>query len=128
MLRIPSLYIQYDDRTGRGVYTGQIINPEDIIEVCPILLIPKDQVQLIHQTVLHDYYFLWGENHQEAAIALGFGSLYNHQSQANAIVILDYENEEIVIQACQKIDVGEQIFINYNDGDVKQIELWFSTK
>lgn len=128
MLQIPGLYIQYDEATGRGVYTSQEISNHDIIEVCPVILIPKKDIEKIHQTVLHDYYFLWGTNHEEAVIALGYGSLYNHKITANAKVVLDFENNELIIQATQKIELGNQIYINYNDGGSKKIDLWFDAK
>ncbi len=128
MLRIPGLYIQHHPAMGRGVHTSQTINAEDIIEVCPIIKIPKEDLALIHKTTLHDYYFLWGDTHDEAAIALGYGSIYNHHPEANAKVILDYNQNEIIIQATKTIEVTDQIFINYNDGDTKNIALWFDVK
>ena len=73
----PGVYIAYSEGKGRGVYTSQPIGKGEIIEVCPALIIPKVELPIIHKTTLHDYYFLWGDNLDECAIALGFGSIYN---------------------------------------------------
>ena len=56
MLHIPGLYIANSSNRGRGVFTAQEIETGDLIEICPLLIIPKKDVSAIHKTVLHDYY------------------------------------------------------------------------
>lgn len=126
MLQIPGLYIHSEEERNRGVYCSQDIQSDDIIEVCPIIIIPTKDVPIIHQTAIHDYYFMWQDN--KAAIALGFGSLYNHAHKPNAKTILDYNTNEIIIQAISNIQAGDQIFISYNDGLQKESGLWFDVK
>lgn len=126
MLHIPGLYIANSDNRGRGVFTAQELAKGDLIEVCPLLIIPKKDVEKIHQTVIHDYYFLLEEPEGAACIALGYGSIYNHHPQPNALVIFDYEKNEIEIQANKKIEPGEEIFIDYTDGGKEEAPLWFN--
>lgn len=121
MNHIPSLYIAYND-FGRGMYTGLPINPGDIIEVCPLILVPEAEKEQIHQSKLHDYYFLWPPG--GIAIALGYGSLYNHSKTPNAKVIYDIENEEIIIECTLTINPGDEILIDYTDG-TDEVRLWF---
>lgn len=125
MQQIKGLYITFDDNMGRGVYTALDIFPGDIIEVCPVILVPEKEVPIIHKTILHDYYFLWGMEQSAAAIALGYGSLYNHAEVSNAETTQDLERLELIIECNQKICAGEQIFIKYNEGKKGKEGIWF---
>ena len=126
MHQIPGLYIADSTEKGRGVYTSKHINAGDTIEICPVIVIPKNELPVIHKTVLHDYYFLWGENLEDCAIALGFGSLYNHAIHSNANFILDLENNTIDIEAVVDIPAGSEITINYHGEPGDTGELWFT--
>jgi uncharacterized protein len=123
--RIEGLYIAESPERGRGVYTAVPIKTGDLIEVCHIILIPKAQLPIIHKTVLHDYYFLWGEDLDECAIALGYGSLYNHTTFPNANFILDLYNNTIDIEAIEDIAPGQEITLNYHGEPGNTDELWF---
>ncbi len=123
MTQAPGLYILHTDEKGRGVYTSKDLDQGDLIEICPILKIPKDQISIIHKTVIHDYYFLWGE--EECVLALGYGSLYNHAVHSNAEITLDYENETIDFIAIKPIKAGEEITINYFGESGKHGEIWW---
>ncbi|MEM6963877.1 MAG: SET domain-containing protein-lysine N-methyltransferase [Bacteroidota bacterium] len=128
MLHIPGLYIAHSDQRGRGVFTAQEITPGDLIEICPLLIIPKKDVASIHQTVIHDYYFLLEQPKGAACIALGYGSIYNHSKNPNAKVIFDYKKEESEIQCYKLIQPGTEIFIDYTDGGKEEAPLWFEAK
>lgn len=121
----PGLYIAHSEGKGRGVFTSQSIEKGEIIEICPVLVIPKTELPIIHKTVLHDYYFLWGDHLEECAIALGFGSIYNHKLHPNANFILDIENLTIDIEAVIDISEGEEITLNYHGEPGNTDKLWF---
>ncbi|MBK9568155.1 MAG: SET domain-containing protein-lysine N-methyltransferase [Saprospiraceae bacterium] len=125
MHQMPGLYTAHDDQKGRGVYTSIPVSIGDLIEVCPVIVIPKVELPIIHKTILHDYYFLWGEDMDDAAIALGFGSLYNHAIHPNANFILDMENNTIDIVAILDINPGEEVTINYHGEPGDESVLWF---
>ena len=124
MQRVASLYIASSDDRGRGVFTASPIHAGDVIEVCPVIVIPKRELPIIHKTILHDYYFLWGDNLEDCAIALGYGSMYNHELNPNANFILDLENMTIDIEAIQDIAAGEEITLNYHGEPGDESELW----
>lgn len=128
MLHIPSLYITHSEERGRGVYTAAKIKKGDLIEVCPLIVILKKDVKKIHKTILHNYYFLMEIPKGSACLALGYGSIYNHHHKPNAIVIFDYESQEMEIQCCKKIKAGEEILIDYTDGGDQDAPLWFKHK
>ena len=124
MRHIPGLYIMHTDK-GRSMFTAESIKNDDVIESCPVILIPKKQTDKIHTSVLHDYYFVWPSG--DLAIALGYGSLYNHSTTPNAEVIFDVAEVEIIIKAKVEIAPGAEILIDYSDGD-RNHELWFNEK
>ncbi|MBK9256452.1 MAG: SET domain-containing protein-lysine N-methyltransferase [Saprospiraceae bacterium] len=125
MHQIPGLYILDSVQKGRGVYTSIDINEGDTIEICPVIVIPKAELPVIHKTILHDYYFLWGSEMDECAIALGFGSLYNHEIHPNANFILDLESNTIDIEAIKNIPAGSEITLNYHGEPGDSNSLWF---
>lgn len=124
MHQIPGLYIAKGIHE-RGVYCSQDIPKGSTIEFCPVLVIPKDEVDIIHHTELHDYYFVWGEQDDEAAIALGYGSLYNHSYKPNADFELDIEEKLIRIFAIKNIKSGVEITFNYHGMPEAKDEIWF---
>lgn len=127
MNRISSLYIAETQEMGRGVFTSSFIPKGSVIELCPVLIIPAEDVPQIHATCLHDYYFLWGDQ-GEAALALGFGSLYNHATDHNADYTMDYQKDTIDIFSIRAIQAGEEITINYFEGGEEYTERWFEEK
>ncbi len=125
MLHVPGLYILHTEEYGRGVYTSEVLEAGDIIELCPIIKIPKGELEWIDKTKVYDYYFIWEEEGYDACLALGYGSLYNHSPSPNAEVIMDYVDQRIKMVAATMINSGDQIFIDYTGGTKGQIELWF---
>ena len=125
MLHIPTLFISETETKGRGVFVGEDIPEGTIIEICPLLLIPPKDVPLIHQTVIHDYYFWCPDEDEWAFLPLGYGCLYNHSTtDHNAITEHDFEEKLLRIYAIKDIAAGNEILIDYNGGE-KENMLWF---
>ena len=74
----PYLYIAPSEVDDRGVYCGVDIAKGEVIEICPVLVVPPDETKLLDETILHDYVFLWGDDDKEGAVVFGYGSMYNH--------------------------------------------------
>lgn len=126
MQRIESLYYKETSRSGRGVFTGKALRKGDVIEICPVIAIPPHEIEIIDKTVMYNYYFLWENN--QAAIALGYGSLYNHSYEPNAEYIMDYEDQVLIIKALRNISAHEEITFNYNGDPHDREKLWFEVK
>ena len=93
---------------GRGVFARQFIPTETVFERVPVLVVP---VAEIAASRLADYAFSWGRG--TVALALGYGSLYNHSYTPNA----RYQDvgrctKEFI--AIRDIAAGEEITVNYN--------------
>lgn len=123
-MQIPGLFIMEGER-GRGVFTGGEIATDSVIELCPVIVLPAHETSMIHRSSLHDYYFLWDDEVGSIALALGYGSLYNHSSQPNAIFEVDHSSQSIRFSALRTIQAGEEVCIDYHAGDDGQRQLWF---
>lgn len=127
-MRIPELYITESELHGRGVFTGVPIAAESLIEICPVLVLPAKDMEAIKSTALYDYYFDWGENNDQPALALGHGSIYNHSYEPNARYLADFEQQTLSFYALRDIEAGEEIRVNYLGLPGEKGKLWFVDK
>ncbi len=123
--RITSLFIGPSDLHDRGVFTTEGIRKDSLIEICAVIVIPEEELELLKKTVLYNYYFDWHKNGEDAAIVLGYGSLYNHDYQPNTEYALNYEANSIEIYALRDIEAGEELTFNYNGNPTDQTKVWF---
>ena len=119
------LYIRNIAQKGRAVFTNSPIKKGETIEFCPVLVIPYTEKKYIDNTRLYDYYFLWGDDQRDIAIALGYGSLYNHEYTPNAMYECYFEEEVIVFKAIRDIEAHEEITISYNQDPDDKRRVWF---
>jgi SET domain-containing protein len=95
---------------GRGVFARRAIRAGEVIETCPMLVLPAGSVEDVPEGI-GGYLFEWGQG--KLALALGYGSLYNHSYRPNA----RYDCEggrTMVFSALQDIGPGEEVTVNYN--------------
>ena len=110
---------------GRGVFASADFVEGQMIESSPVIVIPASHRAALDTTALFDYYFSWGPDLTEAAICLGFGSLYNHSYSPNARYVKDYDNGKINFIAVRVITAGEEITVNYNGDPSNSKPIWF---
>ena len=68
---------------GRGVFARRLIHDGEVIERVPVLVLPVGETRTASgPTRMSGYCFEWGRG--TVAVALGYGSLYNHSYQPNA--------------------------------------------
>src|SRR5438270_3892935 len=68
---------------GRGVFAERDFAEDEIVERCPVVVIPGKHNRLYSATVLADYGFRWPQRPEVVALPLGYGSLYNHSPDPN---------------------------------------------
>lgn len=113
-----------DGEFNRGVFATRDIGKGELIHEAPVISYPNEEHVHIEKTLLADYAFEYGINH--TAILLGYGMLFNHSYQPNAIYEINFNNHTFDFFAYTDIKAGEEILINYN-GDVDDNEpLWFN--
>lgn len=102
------LYVAVTKEHGRGVFAAQPFKKGEVIERCPILLVPLCEHDLV---VMKEYIF---DFHGTPAIALGLGSLYNHSRDPNVWYSFMSDGIDwIEMRAARDIDMGEQLFVDY---------------
>ena len=107
---------------GTGVFANRRFEPDDVIERCPVLTLSGPDADAVIDTVLGNYVYEWEHGY---ALALGFGSLYNHSHRPSARYEMDYDNDEIHVLALRRIRRGEEITISYNGDADDQSPVWF---
>src|SRR3990167_9871506 len=100
-------------KAGRGVFAKRNIAKDEIIEICPVIEVPLDDTSNKKGAVLVDYFFYFGDR---LAVALGFGSIYNHSYEPNATYIKNLRNNTVEFKTIKNIKAGEEITVNYNFG------------
>jgi len=110
---------------GRGVFTTKALKAHTVIETAPVLVFSEEEGRKLIQTKLVNYVFQWGDNKQ-MAIALGNISLYNHDYDANCEYCMDYENETMSVTTVRKVNVGDELFVNYNGNYNNKKAVWFT--
>ncbi|MCD8503020.1 MAG: SET domain-containing protein [Bacillaceae bacterium] len=109
---------------NRGVFAIRNIKKGELLHEAPVISYPNEQHQYIEQTILGDYAFEYGINH--SAILLGYGMLFNHSYEPNAVYEINFNNNTFDFFAFRDIKAGDEILINYN-GDVDDKDpLWFN--
>lgn len=109
---------------GRGAFAQKRFVKGELIERASVVVIPAEQVKLIDQTVLTDYYYEW-EN-QAIAIALSWVPLINHSYRPNTFYVKKFAERVIDYFAYRDIEKGEELTANYNNGSPDDLSpVWF---
>ena len=108
---------------GRGVFARRFISKGEVIERVPVIVMAaQDFENGLSGTALANYCFAWGEG--KVALALGYGSIYNHSYRPNA------RYDDVGLQtkhftAIRRIAPGEEITVNYNGEPRRRGAVWF---
>jgi SET domain-containing protein len=101
---------------GRGVFATARIRAGEVIETAPVLLVPKDQADVLAATFLGHYMFQT-DNGRHYVIGLGLTSMVNHDDQPNAEFFATIDH--VVVKATRAIAVGAEITIDYGWGQAE---------
>lgn len=126
-MRLPCLFIAETEEKGRAVFTNDALETGTLLETAPVIVMTGEERKLIDQTRLHDYIFVWGDENDQCAMALGWISVYNHSYQSNAEYYMDFETEQMFVKTVWPIAAGEEVTINYNGTWNDETKVWFET-
>ncbi len=102
---------------GRGVFAGRAFGAGEVVEVAPVLLFAMKDFVGVPKPIKHvifNWNWLVGQKDDRQAIALGYGSLYNHANPANLRYEADADLPAMRFIAVRDIAEGEELTINYN--------------
>ena len=121
----PNIYIaETGTILGRGVYTSKDIPSGKIVEVVPVILLPLKSQPFPPQ--IRRLVYNWSKTH--VALALGYGSLYNHSDQPNLVFTRGKNDLFILFKTLRAIEAGEQLTISYDytgSGESPRDKSWF---
>jgi SET domain-containing protein len=123
-----SLFVKRTRSKGRGVFTRDDLPARQMIERAPVIVMSGADRKLLDQTLLHDYIFEWGENHDQCCMALGLVPLYNHSYSSNCEYEMDFTRQVITIRTVTEVRAGEELYINYNGDWNNTNPVWFDAK
>jgi SET domain-containing protein len=106
---------------GRGVFAVSNIKKGEIVERCPLIQMEYRSKYQLDPTIF-GYMYARYQNDEEAQkhgfimhIAAGYGMLYNHQDEPNALWKFNYPQLLGDIIAIKDLKIGDEIFINYGN-------------
>jgi SET domain-containing protein len=106
------VYVKRVKGKGRGVFARRPIAAGTVIEHVPVVLVPVEQLVGGWGNPFFSR-FCFARGRATVALALGYGSLYNHSYKPNAV----YEEgtaATMLFRALRDIAAGEEITVNYN--------------
>ncbi len=100
----------------------------EVIERCPIIEIPKENLTSLEASNLLNYIYFFGKRKDKQLIALGYGSIYNHNYIPNAKYRIMPKERTIEFISIKNIKKDEEITVNYVGGNNKNAPLWFEVQ
>lgn len=133
LLKPPSVYVK-DTGTvkGRGVFASRAFISGAVVEESPVVVLRMHRDRMPEE--FRDRVFHWGIHRDGSAIsvlALGYGSLYNHDNPASMRYEVDRLAVTLSFIAVRDISADEELTINYS-GDAgaatSEDDWWFEEK
>lgn len=103
---------------GRGVFASRSIAAGEVVEVAPVIVLTAPWRPLPIR--LRSYPFAWGnltKGPKSIALAMGYGSMYNHANPANLRYEAITEGHYMRYVADRNIAADEEMTINYSAPD-----------
>ena len=112
----PGVYVAHTGtRRGRGVYAVHGYASGDVVEIAPVVLF--DGAYATIPAEIRELLFNWtvlAGAPSAHGLALGYGSLYNHDNPANLRYEADAARCLLRFIAARDVGPGEELTINYN--------------
>ena len=106
------VYVKRIKGKGRGVFAARDIGKDKVIERMPVIIVPNDHfANGLENPTLSRFCFI--RTNTTVAVALGYGSLYNHSYKPNA----RYDDGALATMyftAFRNIAKDNEITVNYN--------------
>ncbi|MDR7133911.1 hypothetical protein J2X06_001095 [Lysobacter niastensis] len=98
---------------GRGVFASRPITEGEVVELCPALVLT--QLRALPRA-LRNYVYCWSKlakGPPSSALALGYGSMYNHDNPSNLRYEALPDTGCMRFIAVRHIEAHEELTINY---------------
>jgi len=102
---------------GRGVMATEYINEGTLLETCPVLPLTTADTELVNQTSLKQYTFVFDKEKKQDCLVMGLGELYNHSDSPNVGYRLDPVARTMEFYTLRPVAKDEQLFTDYRQDD-----------
>ena len=126
----PSVYVRETGTAkGRGAYASRRFTAGEVVEECPVILFSGSFASV--PEAVRQVLFNWGHlanTESMHCLALGYGSLYNHENPSNMRYEADEQRKVLRFVAMRDIAVDEELTVNYNavgGGHESESDTWF---
>jgi len=129
----PSVYVK-DTGTpkGRGVFALRAFGAGEVVEVCPVVVLSALRKALPVEFQDRVFHWEWRpDGNGSSALALGYGSLYNHNNPSNMRYEVDLQTLTLRFIAVRDIGADEELTINYSGvggAAASSDDWWFEEK
>ena len=114
---------------GFGVFATEDIKKGELIESCPVVVVPFEEWKFVQHSKLVDYIFEWAPTEEKRiAYILGYAMVYNHSYDPNSETRKDIENGLFHFYARKDVQRGEEITHNYNGHAGSTGPMWFEVR
>ena len=114
--KIKPLHVYLDDagKLGRGVFAARAFIRNEVVELAPVFQLDEEfrDMPKEFQYRVFNWQRMAGSG-KKSAIALGYGSMYNHSETPNLLWEADAELEVIRFVTRRNIEPNEQLTIHY---------------
>lgn len=112
----PSVYVKHTGTTkGRGAYAARAHAAGELVESCPVILLSNAYASIPQE--VRRLLFNWGvlaDSTNRHCLALGYGSMYNHENPSNMRYEADPNARVLRFIAVRDIAADEELTVNYN--------------
>jgi uncharacterized protein len=118
-LRPPTVEVRHTGTSkGLAVYALRSLGAGEHVETCPVILFTEDDYGALPKAIrerLFNWSALISKPRRQHALALGYGSVYNHANPANLTYSALRSNSTLTFIAARAIGIGEELTINYDE-------------
>lgn len=116
LYRNPKIIISKSDVHRWGVFATEDIEPLEILEEVPCIIYEKTDLANENNFII---VYSYGIDDTYTAVPLGYAGMYNHSQTPNAKSNFHTYHHIYTHFATEKIEAGQEIFIDYGVGDPK---------
>lgn len=115
------IILKHSGIEGRGVFAYENIKKGDLIERCPLIQMEYRSKYQLDPTIFGYSYARYATDEESDKhgflmyIAAGYGMMYNHQDNSNALWKFHYDQLIGDVVAITDIEKDQEIFVNYGN-------------
>ena len=115
-------YIGTSEKKGRGLFAAIDIFPLSVVHTAPCIVVQKDEYEVHAKHTIFEHYLFNDSVSGNKLLALGYGSLFNHDSHHPNIIYRIHSHQQTIVykSGVHMIPKDTELCISYGSN------LWFN--